>query len=281
MKPAGPVYIDPNAETSGKIWKGKLHFFKPVTKDILVIGHRGASGLYPENTMTSFEAAFGLGADMVELDVQLSKDGIPVVSHDPAVDRCTDGKGDIHSYTFSQLQSFDAGSWFSKRFRNEHIPSLEEVLAYSRNKMAVNIEIKSVRNIPVGSVVESTLAIVSNSGMGAHILFSSFDKTVLKEIRKRQPQSLIGFLYEKDPQTKEDPIDSMRHLSADTFNVGKRDMKKGLRKSIADLNYPFLVYTVNRVSEMKKWIAYGAGGLFTNRPDRLRKVVDEMASTRG
>lgn len=258
-----------------------MHLFKPATNDILVIGHRGACDLYPENTMASFKAAFGVGADMVELDVQLSKDGVPVVSHDPTVNRCTDGKGEIYSYTLRQLQVLDAGSWFSKRFAGERIPSLEEVLAYCRNKMAVNIEIKSVKNVPVESVVEGTLAVVSGSGMSAHILFSSFDIAVLKEIRKREPQARIGLLYERDPLTKEDPIDLMQQLTADTFHVSKRDMGKKLRRSTAEHNYPFLVYTVNRVSEMKKWIAYGACGLFTNRPDRFRKVVDEMESIRG
>ena len=107
-----------------------------------VVAHRGYSGLYPENTASAFEAAIGAGADMIELDVCLTKDRIPVVIHDQTLERTTDGHGLVSEFTLSELKKLDAGSWFSPKFKGESIPTLEEILLQIRGKISVNIEIK-------------------------------------------------------------------------------------------------------------------------------------------
>lgn len=239
-----------------------------------MIGHRGACGLYPENTMISFRGALDLGADMIELDVQLSHDGIPVISHDVTVNRCTDGRGFIDMLTFSQIRSLDAGSWYANRFKGEPVPSLEEVLSFSKDKIAVNIEIKAGGHVAVHDIVESTLDVVASAGVKSQVLFSSFDVEILKLIRAEWPDAFIGLLYEKTRRNKTNPVEIMDRLNAGYFNVSKRDMRKKLRRTVAARNYPFMVYTVNRPGEMKKWIRLGAAGIFTNRPDIGRIMVD-------
>src|SRR5919199_4292991 len=93
----------------------------------LVLGHRGASALAPENTIAAFLLARQLDADGVELDVQLSRDRIPVIIHDDTVDRTTDGHGRVRRLTILELKQFDAGAWKGDRFRGERIPTLAEV----------------------------------------------------------------------------------------------------------------------------------------------------------
>ena len=111
--------------------------------DFTIIAHRGASAYYPENTLPSFEGAIAMGADMVELDVQLTSDKEVVVFHDEKISRCTDGRGKIADHTLAKLKKLDAGSWFDKKFQNTRIPTLAEVLGVCKNKIAVNIEIKT------------------------------------------------------------------------------------------------------------------------------------------
>jgi glycerophosphoryl diester phosphodiesterase len=99
---------------------------------VAIIGHRGAPRETPENTLASFRRAFELGADAIELDVRLSRDGAPIVMHDATLERTTDGADSVSQRTLAQLKRLDAGSWFDPKFRGERIPTLEEALALVR-----------------------------------------------------------------------------------------------------------------------------------------------------
>ncbi|MGH2352028.1 MAG: glycerophosphodiester phosphodiesterase, partial [Chloroflexota bacterium] len=108
----------------------------------LIVAHRGASGLAPENTLAAFRLALDLGAPAVECDVHLAADGAPVVIHDPRVDRTTSGSGDVRALTLDHLRRLDAGSWFSARFAAERIPTLDETLAVCTGRARVFVELK-------------------------------------------------------------------------------------------------------------------------------------------
>ncbi|MCY8944730.1 glycerophosphodiester phosphodiesterase [Bacillus atrophaeus] len=106
------------------------------------IAHRGASGYAPENTFAAFDLAAELKSDMIELDVQLTKDRHIVVIHDDRVDRTTNGTGYVKDYTLKELQTLDAGSWFGPAFQGEKIPTLEAVLKRYHQKVGLLIELK-------------------------------------------------------------------------------------------------------------------------------------------
>ena len=110
---------------------------------MLNIAHRGASGRFPENTLAAFAAAIEAGAQMCELDVQLTRDGAVVVMHDDTVDRTTDGRGAVRGMTLEELKRLDAGVRFGNEFSGERIPTLEEVFALTRGRCGLNIEIKA------------------------------------------------------------------------------------------------------------------------------------------
>ncbi|MCP6682540.1 glycerophosphodiester phosphodiesterase [Bacillus nakamurai] len=106
------------------------------------IAHRGASGYAPENTFAAFDIAADMNTDLIELDVQLTKDGHIVVIHDDKVDRTTDGSGFVKDFTLKELQALDAGSWFGPEFKGERIPLLEEVLKRYHPEIGLLIELK-------------------------------------------------------------------------------------------------------------------------------------------
>src|SRR5438477_9822141 len=99
---------------------------------MLVIAHRGASGNAPENTMAAFKKAVALGANFIETDLQLSRDARLVAIHDATVNRTTNGQGTVHDMTLTELRRLDAGSWFGSEFAGERIPTLDEILAFSK-----------------------------------------------------------------------------------------------------------------------------------------------------
>ena len=111
-------------------------------KDILIIGHRGAAGHAPENTIESIQLAIELGANAVEIDLRQTKDEIPVAIHDADVQRTTNGCGNVSDYSFSELKKIDAGSWFHEKFSGVKIPSLEEIIKtmqYSLKSIGTNL----------------------------------------------------------------------------------------------------------------------------------------------
>ncbi|MCK4374153.1 MAG: glycerophosphodiester phosphodiesterase, partial [Candidatus Brocadiae bacterium] len=111
-----------------------------------VVGHRGAAGVEPENTLRGFRLAVELGADWTECDVHLTKDGRPVVMHDETVDRTTDGEGPVDSFSWAELRKLDAGGWFAGEYAGERVPGLEEVLEFARGKARLCVEIKGRTN---------------------------------------------------------------------------------------------------------------------------------------
>src|SRR3990167_7450135 len=108
-----------------------------------VIAHRGASAYAPENTLAAFRKAHDLGIQWIEFDVMLSADHVPIIFHDNLLDRTTNGRGEVGDFSFKALHELDAGAWFNPKFSGEHIPSLQDTVAFLRQTgMAANIEIK-------------------------------------------------------------------------------------------------------------------------------------------
>jgi glycerophosphoryl diester phosphodiesterase len=257
------------------------HQFKynPVVgDDFTVIAHRGASAYYPENTLVSFEGAIALGADMVELDVQLSLDGKVVVFHDEKIFRCTNGRGKIAEHTLAELKKLDAGSWFNKKFQGEKIPTLSEVLNVCKNRIAVNIEIKTeaVTGTLAGGVEEKCLQIVDQIGMRRHVVFSSFDPRAIIHLKEIDQTVAAAVLFEKGLYGSKLPSQVVASLGAAAFNCSKRELS---RKWLDDLklhDVPVNVYTVDNDNDMRRWLGLGVGGIFTNHPDILKSVLEDF-----
>lgn len=218
-----------------------------------------------------------MDAEMIELDVQLSKDGVPVVFHDASLENHTNGEGRVSDYTLKELQQLDAGSWFNPRFSDQHIPTLEEVLSFASGKIALNIEIKTeaVTDQLRGGVEQKCLKLVRKYDMQDHVLFSSFDYRAIEHLKKLDSQMPVGLLFNYRWPNGKLPHQLLQQYHADAFNCSYRQLT---RRRLADLrahDIPTFIYTVNRVSKMRKLITAGVHGIFTNKPDILARVVEE------
>jgi glycerophosphoryl diester phosphodiesterase len=239
---------------------------------LLVIAHRGASGSAPENTLAAFAAALAVGADMVELDVHLSRDGEVMVIHNDSVDRRTNGTGMVADMTRAELQRLDAGSWFSERFGGEPIPALEEVLSLAKGRLRVNVEIKTgyLGPFSMDDLVDRTVAVVENQQMIDRVIFSSFDPPALKRIAEKWPDAARALLLDTPWQASAVvKAEKFRIIHCARNTVNARSLRAaragGLRVN---------VWTVNREAEMERFIEAGADGIITDYPERLIRLLE-------
>ncbi|PLR97535.1 glycerophosphodiester phosphodiesterase [Bacillus sp. T33-2] len=167
----------------------------------VLIGHRGAAGYCPENTMVSFEKAIEMNADMLEFDVQETRDGVLVVIHDPTVDRTTNGKGKVRGFSFQELQQLDAGSWFSTEFAGAKIPSFNEVLERYGGKVKLLIELKKPSLYP--GIEEKVADELVKRGLhqpNGMVIVQSFDSKSMKRFKEMVPSIPVGVLVRHDPR---------------------------------------------------------------------------------
>jgi glycerophosphoryl diester phosphodiesterase len=250
--------------------------------NFVVIGHRGASAYYPENTMSAFEAAYEMGAEMIELDILLSKDGVPVVIHDEALDRTTNGTGRVADYTLVELRKLDAGLWFGREHAGQQIPTLEEVLQFAKGKIALNIEIKTeaVTDEHLEGIEEKALNLVKKYEMENYVLFSSFDYRAISHLKQLDVDISTALLYEKSHSNGQPPSKLVNDYKANAFNCSRRQYTKRWAEDTQRHNIPVFVYTVNKEKQMQKMIKRGVSGIFSDKPDVLKQVVENMWKTK-
>ena len=162
-----------------------------------ILAHRGANKHAPQNTIPAFLKAIELGADGVENDVHLTKDGELVICHNYTIDETSDGKGNISDYTLEELKKFDFGSYFSPDFAGTKIPTLHEFLEIADPFSIINVEIKSPKS-GEKDIVRKTIACVKAHHLFDRLIISSFDPRLLVEAKEIDPNTRTGFLYSPD-----------------------------------------------------------------------------------
>lgn len=161
---------------------------------ILRIAHRGAAGTRPELTRPAFERALELGVDMIELDVQLTRDGELVVLHDRQLGRTLAGSGPVRAHTLAELQALDAGVWFAPTWAGARVPSLDEVLALTAGRAELNVEIKSPPE-DWAATAEALLDLLARHDRLGGTIISSFDRGALDAVRARSSAARLGVLW--------------------------------------------------------------------------------------
>lgn len=245
-------------------------FFKSTSP--LLIAHRGFSAIAPENTISAFKYAIRSKADMIELDVRLTKDGSPVVIHDAKVDRTTNGTGKVKNLYLWLLRELDAGSWFHPKYKGERIPTLEEVLTFVNRRIPINIEIKS--STVKDKLTERVLAVVFENGYDKKVLISSFDPRILKKIKKLASDLPTAFLYHYPVYFN--PIKTLENLGAVALIHNFKFTTSKLVKKIHEAGFKIIVYTVNKPNDIKKMIDIGVDGIITDDVRLARRILSEI-----
>lgn len=239
----------------------------------IIIAHRGASKLAPENTIAAFRKALELGAGGIELDVHLSRDGHIVVIHDELVNRTSNGKGLVKDKTLDELRELDFGSWFSPAFKNERIPELEDVLKLIDGWDGIlNIELK---NGPVfyPGIEQAVLDMLVKYDMIPRTIISSFNHYSLVEMRRLNSEIRTAPLYAAGLF---EPWNYAKKMGAYAihplfYNIVPQIMD-GCRLNGIKVH----PYTVDDPEYIRAMVAAGVEGIITNVPDIALKIIGEM-----
>ena len=231
----------------------------PQTSDgFLIIGHRGAAGLAPENTLASFALAVALGVDGIELDVRMSGTEV-VVIHDKTVDRTTNGRGLVAELGFAPLRRLDAGD-------GERIPTLVEVLEAVPRHVLVNIELKGSETAePVARIVDGRAGDAREVG---RLLASSFNHDELMRFHERCPAVACAPLSANWSGSLESMANA---FGAWAVNLADRIATPSRVAQVKAWGCRCLVYTVNDPVRARELRALGVDGVFTDFPDRVRR----------
>lgn len=240
----------------------------------LVLGHRGARAYAPMNTLPGFECAAEQGADGIELDIHLSKDGEIVVIHDFTVDATTNGTGNVADLTLAQLKELDAGSWFGTEFAGAQIPTLDEVFEWVAQRFLVNVEIKSQAARTDG--IEQKLAEkIKRHAMQAHVIVSSFNPLALRRfgVCGRELGVPIGFLH-----APEMPFYVPWLLTGLTYQARHPHFSQVNRRYMDWANrhdYRVNVWTVNDPQVACVLRDLGVNAIITDQPDTILKALSD------
>lgn len=233
----------------------------PALPAFTIFGHRGAAGA-PENTVAAFEAALAAGLRWLELDVQAHHEAL-IVFHDDDLQRCADVDGRVLDTPLAQLQALDLGD-------DQHIPLLDDLLTQLRGRAALNIELKAGRD--VGARTAAALRGALSAGWQSEdLLVSSFDHAELAAFHRALPEAPVAPLFDSDASTAE------AVAAALDSHIVHLDMPLADTETLTRLHTAGLrvhVFTVNDPAQAERLRAAGAGGVFTDHPERYRLEGD-------
>jgi glycerophosphoryl diester phosphodiesterase len=238
-----------------------------------VIAHRGASGHAPENTFAAFRRAMELGAGFIETDLHLTRDAKFVAIHDATLERTTNGQGSIHDATLAELRKLDAGLWYDREYSGEHIPTLEEVLEFSReNDVVFYLEIKY--DVAWG-MHHSLVAAIRKAENAARTIVISFDPSTIAAVRRVDPSIMVGLLAdETDNAARPDLVKTALRAGARQLCLQSSILTSETidRAHAADLGV--VGWTINEAEAMRAAVRAGVDGIMTDLPDRLRALLE-------
>lgn len=229
----------------------------------LVIAHRGASGLRPENTRSAFALAVEHGADMIEIDLHRTRDGAIVVMHDADLARLG-GRGEVGDATLAQVRALDAGA-------GQSVPTLDEVLGEFGERIPFNLELKRGGAGEYPGLEGAVLAEVERRGLLDRTLFSSFHDGVLERLRSRAPGARIGVLVAG--RDRRSWLERAGAVDAEAVHFSANLVDSGVVETAHAEERAVLAFTVDAPKEMRRLLALGVEGLFTNYPDRMRSAL--------
>lgn len=254
------------------------HFLAHRYQKPVFIAHRGESEIFPENTIPAFQAALDRGSTWIELDVQLTQDGVPVVMHDPDLKKFGKSHLIVEKLSFQELQKIDAGSWKNPEFASVKVPSLNEIM-HKLEGVGVNIELKREINSDKRSVaLKQISSAIKGRKMEKQVIISSFDYDFLKLSKEIMPDVATGLLYRFSfKNIRQNISEILRQTGAEFFHCSVKQVNRAWMDILHTHNIPCNVYTVNDVNQIMKLKKLGVAGIFSDRPSALSKEYDEFS----
>ena len=247
---------------NGRVTRAEDGMLAPLT-----ISHRACQGHAPENTLAGIRAAIAFGVDAIEIDVQTSRDGVPVLVHDETVDRTTDGAGRVNDLALGQLKALDAGRGFDGRFASERIPTLAETLELTRRACLLVIEIKQRR------IEQEVAAVVRRLGATAAAMIWSFHSEVVEASRIVLPEVPAAQLWSGRSGDTANLLQGAVRRGAQAVSVHHDRVDEPLVRAARLRGLSVFTWTADAPEEQARAAACGVAGICTNLPDVLQATL--------
>lgn len=244
----------------------------------LVLAHRGANKVAPQNTLLAFQKALDFGADGLETDVHLSKDGHIVICHNYTIDETSNGTGRVDEMTLSQLKGFDFGSYFGDEFKGVSLPTLSELLDLTKSMKLINIEIKPPQKD--SDLVKKVVEAIHQYGIVENSIVSCFDPECIRLVKEIDKNIKTGLLYEDDKLGHEIMTFGVakycKQLNADAAHPHRKLITRKEVMELHNLGIAVNPWTVNKEEEIIRFTEWGCDALISDVPDYCIKVLEEM-----
>lgn len=253
-------------------YAGHRHVLDDAT-GLVNVAHRGFSGLYPENTLLAFEKALEHRPRMLELDVQLSRDGVIMVCHDAELERLSGQRGYLRDATYQALQSRDVGAW--KGYSGQRLPTLAEVFARIGPETLINIEIKhEATRFFDWQAEKAVLELIRAHGRERQVVISAFNPMVVNRVRKLAPELSTAYLLTQtlNPVL----IFLLARIRANYLHVDFRYLNPRVMRALKRKGMKILSYTLNTQAEYRAALELGLTGVLTDYPDRLQDFLTSI-----
>lgn len=235
-----------------------------------VIAHRGASGDAPENTLAAINLAFEHGAQCVEIDVSISKDGVPYVHHDDQLQRCTNGSGLLCEHTAEQLDQLDA-SKLMPQFSPEPLPRLSAVIDLLAEKgMGLNLEIKPRPGLEAATVEAICRELNKSWAAQLPLVFSSFSPVALKLALREAPDIARALLVGRLPDNWQQ---RMQEFACSNLHIADSTLDAATVESVKQVDVGLYAYTVNDPERASQLLQWGVDGVFTDYPSSMSALL--------
>ncbi|MFP3388865.1 glycerophosphodiester phosphodiesterase [Brevibacillus sp. SIMBA_040] len=233
----------------------------------ICMAHRGWSGKAPENTLAAIRLALSEpGITAMEIDVQLSRDGVPVLIHDFTLERTTTGSGLVMDHTLEELRGLDAGSWFGEEFSSERIPTLEEALLAVKGRLTLNIELKATSDMYPG-IAEKVLELLAKYDMKQEVYITSFDHDLIRQVRQLDQEVVTGLIVLGRPVLM---LEQMEEAGATILSMGYPYLTRELALAAMEKGYKVIAWTLDDSREIRTVMSWHADmQICTNHPDRM------------
>ncbi len=244
----------------------------------LVLAHRGANKVAPQNTIPAFQKAIEFNADGLETDVHLSCDGHIVVCHNYTIDETSNGTGLIYNKTLEELKAFDFGSYFSDEFKGVSLPTLPELLDLTKSMKLINIEIKPPKKDC--DLVKKVVETIHEYGIVENSIVSCFDPECIRLVKEFDSNVKTGLLYEDDELGHEIMTFGVakfcQQLNANAAHPHRKLITQKEVMELHNLGVAVNPWTVNKEEEIIRFTNWGCDALITDVPDYVIKVLEEM-----
>ncbi|WP_042161718.1 glycerophosphodiester phosphodiesterase [Paenibacillus gorillae] len=251
---------------------------------VATVAHRGASGYAPEHTLSGYRMGIRSGADYIEIDLQMTKDGELIAMHDETVNRTTNGKGKVTSMNLSDIKELDAGSWFNElhpmyareEFANEKVPTLREIFETFGSETNYMLETKAPETNP--GLEEKMIALIDEFRLADHVVVQSFSKSSLRKIHKLNADiDLFQLMWYNTPAFISSS--ALQDISSYASGIGLnfQQINPSYIQKVKGAGLLVYAYTVNYQINMEKAVNWGVDGVHTDYPDRFNEVLQQLS----